>query len=273
MVISYNFIAYCRKTSADSWEIGMKAIRGEVPLDIVIPEKQSSDEKVIGGLNTEGMARESSDSLEFVRYLRQLNAKPHDEFGYNNVVIRNVQNRLTKLDTDEEIRIQISYAEHREYYRRALYQIKMLGIFQNVTDGDTEVDNHGEYPSHSRPTQEQENHLDEKQTYKTTDTLKKLITFTQKLQRELTQTQKSLALIMNRVEELEQERQQYQALENMVQNILDHLNQLEAFDERIKALENSRQELHALQQTLKTFFKSSNQLTKMLMKESARDFE
>ncbi len=270
MAINYDFIAYCCKLSTDTWKIGMKAIQGEVPLDIVIPEQQYSEEEIVGVLNTEGIVRESSDAVELIRYLRELNAKPNDDFGYNDLVIRNVHTRLINLKVNQEIRVQITYSERKGHYSRYLYQIKMLGIFPHIEAAEEETSEHEDYATHTQPVQQREMaETAEKPPYKTTNTLEKLINFAQNLQRELKQTQKSLSLMADRVEQLEEERQSYRELRNMVQDILDHLNQLETFDERIKLLEIDRQQLHALQQTLQTFLKASNQLTQMLMKENA----
>ena len=68
MGIHYDFVAYSIRTSATSWIIGMKAVQGEVPLDIVIPHEQSSPDpenpEVVGVLTVEGLERESADGLE-----------------------------------------------------------------------------------------------------------------------------------------------------------------------------------------------------------------
>ena len=94
MAITYDFIVYSSRISETAWILGMKAVRGEVPLDIVIPDEYGSSDpdnpEVVGVLTTEGLERESPDGLELYRYLRQLNPKKNNSFGYNEVVIRNI---------------------------------------------------------------------------------------------------------------------------------------------------------------------------------------
>jgi hypothetical protein len=79
MGIHYDFIAYSSRTSETSWTIGMKAIQGEVPLDVVVPDEQTAADpdnpEVVGVLTVDGLERESSDGLELYRYLRRLNPK------------------------------------------------------------------------------------------------------------------------------------------------------------------------------------------------------
>ena len=120
MAITYDFIAYSSRTSTNGWILGMKALHGEVPLDIVIPDEYGSSDpenpEVVGVLTTEGLERESIDGLELYRYLRQLNPKKNNSFGYNEVVIRNIHARLSALKVDEEIRVQVTYSERRESY-------------------------------------------------------------------------------------------------------------------------------------------------------------
>jgi hypothetical protein len=139
----------------------MKAIRGEVPLDIVIPSLQTSsdseDKDIIGVLTKEGISRESSDVMELYRYLRQLNPKSNQAFGYNEVAIRNIHTRLNSLKVDEELRVQITYTERKENYIPVAYNIKLLGIFQissvaslesapEITETDTPEENIQDVP-------------------------------------------------------------------------------------------------------------------------------
>ena len=133
MAITYDFIVYSSRTSETGWILGMKALHGEVPLDIVIPDEYGASDpenpEVIGVLTTEGLERESADGLELYRYLRQLNPKKNNSFGYNEVVIRNIHARLSALKVDEEIRVQVTYSERRETYTQFSYHIKLIGIF------------------------------------------------------------------------------------------------------------------------------------------------
>ena len=101
MAITYDFIVYSVRTSAAEWILGMKSLQGEVPLDIVIPNEYGVSDpenpEVVGVLTTEGLERESTDGLELYRYLRQLNPKKNNSFGYNEVVIRNIHSRLSEI--------------------------------------------------------------------------------------------------------------------------------------------------------------------------------
>ena len=145
MAIHYDFIAYSSRTSETNWIIGMKAIQGEVPLDIVIPDGQTSTDpdnpEVVGVLTTDGLERESTDGLELYRYLRRLNPRKNEAFNYNEVVIRNIHNRLNTLRINQELRVQITYTERQEPYARFSYQIKLLGVVGKA-DADT-PDNKG----------------------------------------------------------------------------------------------------------------------------------
>lgn len=133
MTISYDFIAFSGRITENSWSLGMKAVQGEVPLDVVIPSLQTSksnDEEIIGVLTKEGISRESTDVMEFYRYLRQLNPKSNHAFGYNEVVIRNIHSRLNSLKINDELQVHISYTERKENYIPSTYNIKLLGIFE-----------------------------------------------------------------------------------------------------------------------------------------------
>lgn len=288
MTISYDFMAFSGRLSENSWTLGMKAIQGEVPLDIVIPSLEisaDSDEKdIIGVLTKEGIMRESSDVMELYRYLRQLNPKSNQAFGYNEVAIRNIHTRLNLLKVDEELRVQISYTERKENYMPATYNIKLLGTFQitvadtlepePVTSEVTETDL-SEENIQDIPKQEEKDviPMDFSQTdpeipvYKTTNTLEKLIAFTRTLQSELKETTENLALMVERVQLLEEERQRYQEQESLLQDILDRLDQLENLNRRISFLEEDRHQLSKLQQTLAKYFKTSHRQARALLKE------
>ena len=275
MAIHYDFIAFCNRRSLTSWNLGMKAVQGEVPLDVVLPEQKlrpdpnAPDEDIIGVLTVEGTVRESADSLELVHYLRQLNPKSNDAFGYNEVVIRNIRSRLNTLKVDEEIRVQITYTERKGHYTPFLYHIKLLGIF----GPEHEVPEVSEVPRHEEPAGSPlyaSQRETEKPPYKTTNTLEKLIAFTQNLQRELTEAQKTLALTVEKVQQLEEDRQHHRKVRDMVQEILEHLNRLETLDERVTLLEADRQQIRELQNTLETFLQALHHQADMLLKESSR---
>ena len=209
MAINYDFIAYCSKISPTNWVIGMKSLYGEVPLDIVIPnEKRSSDTdepEIVGVVTTEGIERESTDGLELYRYLRQLTPKKNDVFGYNEVVIRNIHGHLSNLRINEELRVQVTYTQRKEPYTLVSYHIKLLGIFQKSdteasTDTTDETDTpHPEENNTPFPRQTTTDNNPEQQIYKTTNTLEKLIAFTQNLQEELKQTKRDLAAMVDTV--------------------------------------------------------------------------
>ena len=215
MAINYDFTAYCIKTSSTNWIIGMKALQGEVPLDIVLPDEQTlsdPDNPESRRVDSDGLERESTDGLELYRYLRQLNPKKSDAFGYNEVVIRNIHSRIRALRVDEELRVQITYSERKEPYRSFTYHIKLIGTFANSdtepsTQAAAETDT-PDIPAQNTQPQEQisPDNRSEQQTYKTTNTLEKLITFTQNLQQELKQTKRDIAAAVDRIEQLENER-------------------------------------------------------------------
>ena len=285
MAITYDFIVYSSRTSATGWILGMRALHGEVPLDIVIPDEYATSDpenpEVVGVLTTEGLERESVDGLELYRYLRQLNPKKNNSFGYNEVVIRNIHSRLSALKVDEEIRVQVTYSERRETYTQFSYHIKLIGIFGS-TDAAALTNPSDEIaapfsPENSPPLQEQINFSHPGQPpYKTTNTLDKLINFTQNLQKELTQTRKELADMANKVLQLEEERrrveneqQRFNEFQHLIEDIFDRLNRLELFDPRIQSLEADRHQLHNLQQNLRQFLLGLHQQARIYLQESA----
>ena len=294
MTITYDFIAFSGRLSDNRWTLGMKAIQGEVPLDIVLPNMQVSDSEendIIGVLTKEGISRESTDVMELYRYLRQLNPKTNQAFGYNEVAIRNIHTHLNSLKVDQELRVQITYAERKESYIAASYNIKLLGIstLHSTASQDLDTDISEEVDS----TQPEENmdvpSNDMKETsageeksiiptdfsstnsdipvYKTTNTLEKLIAFTRSLQAELKETTEKLTLMTERLQSLEDHQQRYREQDKLLQEIYDQLNILDNFDRRINALETDRHQLDKLRQTLATYFKISNRHTRALLQE------
>ena len=278
MAINYDFIAYCSKISPTHSIIGMKAIHGEVPLDIVIPDEQATPEDpdnpgIVGVLTTEGLERESTDALEIYRYLRQLNPKKSDAFGYNEVVIRNIHSRLNALRVGEELRVQVTYTERKEPYRSFSYHIKLLGTFQN-SDADTPTDTADEIVKTDTPAQNtlfqetrSRDNDSEQPAYKTTNTLEKLIAFTQNLQQDLKQTKRVLEATVDRVEQFENEWQNFRDMQALIQEVLDRLTRLEAMDSRVQYLEADRHQLQDLQQLLRKLLIALNQQTKTLLQE------
>lgn len=283
MAITYDFIVYSSRTSATDWILGMKAVHGEVPLDIVIPHEYGTSEpdnpEVVGVLTAEGLERESTDGLELYRYLRQLNPKKNNSFGYNEVVIRNIHARLSGLKVDEEIRVQVTYSERREAYTQFSYHIKLIGIFGG-TDAPELVNRPDEIATplatEKNPSpQEQVNFSNTgQQVYKTTNTLDKLINFTQNLQKELTQTRRELEDMSDKIRRLEEERKQiederrrFSETLNLIEDIFDRLNRLELFDSRIQDLEEDRYQLHNLQQTLRKFLSALHQQSRTALQE------
>ena len=278
MAINYDFIAYCSKTSPTHWIIGMKAIQGEVPLDIVIPDEQAPPEdpdnpEIVGILTTDGLERESTDGFELYRYLRQLNPKKSDVFGYNEVVIRNIHSRLRTLRVGEELQAQITYTERKEPYRSFSYHIKLVGIFprsdaEPANPTDTEVDA-STVPEEGTQPQEQisPDNRSTQQVYKTTNTLEKLIGFTQNLQQELKQTKRDLAAAVDRIDQFENEWQNFREMQALIQEVVDRITDLEAMDSRIQYLEADRQQLQHLQQILRKLLLALNQQTTTLLQE------
>ena len=276
MAIHYDFIAYSSRTSATHWIIGMKAIQGEVPLDIVIPDDEVTTDpdnpEVIGVLTTDGLERESTDGLELYRYLRRLNPKKNEAFNYNEVVIRNIHSRLNALRINQELRVQIAYTERKEPYARFSYQIKLLGVSEQ-SDANTSDDSGSESGTPSAQSGHQ--HLPEQKSaenpnqpiYRTTSTLEKLIAFTQKLQKELDQTQEHLGAVINKVQQLEGDRQQFREIHNLIEEILNRISRLEGLEPRIQPLEADRRQLQELQQTLRKFLIALNQQTRTSLQE------
>jgi hypothetical protein len=109
--------------------------------------------------------------------------------------------------------------------------------------------------------------------YKTTNTLEKLIVFTRTLQTELDKTKKTLTLMAEKMELLEEEQVRYRELENLLQDIFERLTNLESYEKRINSLESDRHQLDKLQQTLATYFKTSNRQTQALLKEVSDEQE
>ena len=276
MGIHYDFIAYSSRTSATSWTIGMKAIQGEVPLDVVVPDEQTATDpdnpEVVGVLTVDGLERESSDGLELYRYLRRLNPKKNEAFSYNEVVIRNIHSRLSTLRINQELRVQITYTERKDPYTQFSYQIKLLGVIGN-SDGDASEKKDSDITAPNsedkrQDLQEQKSGAPPNQpVYRTTSTLEKLITFTQNLQRELDQTQKQLSVVVNKVQQLEDDRQQFRDIHNLIEDILDRVSRLEALDSRLQYLETDRHQLQDLQQTLRKFLVALNQQTRTSLQE------
>ena len=276
MGIHYDFIAYSSRTSATSWTIGMKAIQGEVPLDVVVPDEQTATDpdnpEVVGVLTVDGLERESSDGLELYRYLRRLNPKKNEAFSYNEVVIRNIHSRLSTLRINQELRVQITYTERKDPYEQFSYQIKLLGVIGN-SDGDASEKKDSDITAPNSEDKRQD--LQEQRSgappnqpvYRTTSTLEKLITFTQNLQKELDQTQKQLSVVVNKAQQLEDDRQQFRDIHNLIEDILDRVSRLEALDSRLQYLETDRHQLQDLQQTLRKFLVALNQQTRTSLQE------
>ena len=278
MAINYDFIAYCSKTSETRWIIGMKATHGEVPLDIVIRDEQALPEdpdhpELVGVLTTEGLERESTDGLELYRYLRQLNPKKSDAFGYNEVVIRNIHSRLRGLRVGEELRVQITYSERKDPYRAFSYDIKLLGTFAkpDIEAADDTADEIETSQTPAEDTRAQEpitaRNRSAQQVYKTTNTLEKVIAFTQNLQQELRQTKRDLEATVDKVEQFENEWQNFREMQELIREVLDRLTRLEAMDSRIQYLEADRHQLQDLQQLLRKLLVALNQQTKALLQE------
>lgn len=277
MAINYNFIAYCSKTSSTDWIIGMRSIYGEVPLDVVIPDSSiptdPDNPELVGVLTTEGLERESKDGLELYRYLRQLNPRKNESFSYNEIVIRNIHGHIAALKIGEELRVQVTYTQRKESYKLFSYQIKLLGIFPN-SDIDTPDDEAAEVgtsqPSAKNTLPGIEGNTDSalrQEGYKTTNTLEKVIAFTQNLQQELRETKRALEGTTDRIERLENQWQSFGAIQDLVQEILDRLTRLESLDLRIQNLEADQHQLHNLQQLLRKFLVALNQQIRVTLEE------
>ncbi len=296
MTITYDFIAFSGRLSENTWTLGMRAIQGEVPLDVVLPSLQTStdvgDEDIIGVLTKEGISRESSDVMELYRYLRQLNPKTNQAFGYNEVVIRNIHTRLNSLQIDRELRVQITYTERKENYIPVSYNIKLLGNFEIsqisseevILDSEPiekiEIDPHDEKQTETH-TEKEENIIPKDfppmdsdiPVYKSTNTVEKLITFTRTLQSELKVVTEKLAIMTEKVHSLEEERKHYRELESLLQDIVDRLNYMESYEKRIENVENTRYQIKSIQDTLTKYFKTSHRQTQALLKEVSGELD
>lgn len=294
MTITYDFIAYSGRLSENSWTLGMRAIQGEVPLDVVLPNLHTAtnaeDEDIIGVLTKEGISRESSDVMELYRYLRQLSTKTNQAFGYNEVVIRNIHTRLNSLKVDQELRVQITYTERKENYLPSTYNIKLLGTHEispiDTQEFDTEIDPEDEIneivdtdtPEETdtdTPEQNGEKTIpkdfppieSEIPVYKSTNTLEKLIAFSRSLQSELKETKQKLDAMTERIQSLEEQRTHYRELENLLQDIVDRLNFMGNYEKRIEILENDRYTLKTIQDVLTNYLKSTHRQAHLLLKE------
>ncbi len=300
MTITYDFIAFSGRLSQNTWTLGLRTIQGEVPLDVVLPSLESStdvdDKDIIGVLTKEGISRESSDVMELYRYLRQLNPKTNQAFGYNEVVIRNIHTRLNSLKIDSELRVKITYTERKENYIPASYNIKLLGTYelsqissqQPAIDPEHEpepepqlepiekidTDTHDEIRTDT-PIKEEKDIIPkdfspidpEVPVYKSTNTLEKLITLTRSLEAELKGTTEKLAIMTEKVHLLEEERKHHSEIQGLLQEIVDRLNYIEGFERRIENVENVRYQIKSIQDTLTKFFRTSNRQTQALLKE------
>lgn len=298
MTITYDFIAYSGRLSENSWTLGMRAIQGEVPLDVVLPNLHSAtndeDEDIIGVLTKEGISRESSDVMELYRYLRQLSTKTNQAFGYNEVVIRNIHARLNSLKVDQELRVQITYTERKENYLPSTYNIKLLGTHEispidtqeleteiapedetnEISDIDTTEEIGAETPKQNGdetipkdfPPMDSEIPV-----YKSTNTLEKLIAFSRSLQSELKEATQKLDAMTERVQSLEEQRTHYRELENLLQDIVDRLNFMENYEKRIEILENDRYTLKTIQDVLTNYLKTTHRQSHLLLKEIDED--
>lgn len=298
MTITYDYIAFSGRLSDNRWTLGMKAIRGEVPLDIALPNMQVTDadeDEIIGVLTREGIMRESTDVMELYRYLRQLNPKTNQAFGYNEVAIRNIHSLLNSLKVGQELSVQISYCERKESYIAALYNIKLLGIAPIHSAESQELDTDiAEEITSTQPeetmdvtsTDMTETPVSEEKAdiptdfsqanpeipvYKTTNTLEKLIVFTRTLQAELKETTDKINVMADRLQSLEDQRQRYREQDKLLQEIYDQLNLLDNFDRRINSLESDFHQLDKLKQTLATYFKVSSRQAHSLLQEVNND--
>ena len=72
---------------------------------------------------------------------------------------------------------------------------------------------------------------------------------------------------MNKVQQLEEDRQQFRDIHNVIEEILERMNRLEAVDTRLQYLEADRHQIQDLRQTLRKFLIALNQQTRMSLQE------
>ena len=188
-------------------------------------------------------------------------------------MIRNIHSRIRTLRVDEELRVQITYSERKEPYRAFSYHIKLIGTFAN-SDAEPSTQAAAETDTPHTPdqnTQPQEQispeNRSEQQVYKTTNTLEKLIAFTQNLQQELKQTKRDLAAAVDKLEQFENEWQSFHQMQDIMQEMLDRLTRLETMDSRIQYLEADRDQLQNFQQIVRKLLVALNQQTETLLQE------
>jgi DNA repair exonuclease SbcCD ATPase subunit len=172
--------------------------------------------------------------------------------------------------------VQITYTERKDPYERFSYQIKLLGVIGN-SDGDASEKKDSDVTTPNSEDKRQD--LQEQRSgappnqpvYRTTNTIEKLIAFTQNLQKELTQTQKHLSVVMNRVQQLEDDRQQFREINSLIADIQGRISRFGNLDSRIQYLEADRQQIQELQQTLRKFLIALNQQTRLSLQEHEED--
>ena len=142
MAIRYHFSMSCKRIEDVGWTISMKADQGEIPMSIVQPESDSEPQfeamKTSNTLTTEPITQQISDTAIVVRYLRQLNRCSSRQFGgHNDAVIWNLGLRLPKLLIGQKIDVGVFYFSNKGL-GSGIYEIQLLGAFpENLTNIDT----------------------------------------------------------------------------------------------------------------------------------------
>ena len=102
----------------------MQADSGEVPMSIVHPDSETD-----GVLTANPITQTIEEAKIIIHYLRQLNRHSgRGTIGHNDLVIRNISQRLSQLQRGQQITVKISCFEHKRL-RSRLYEINSLGVF------------------------------------------------------------------------------------------------------------------------------------------------
>ena len=127
MATHYHFLVSCKKITDTEWTMEMQADSGEVPMSIVHPDSETD-----GVLTANPITQKIAEARIMTHYLRQLNRRSgRGTAGHNDSVIRNISQRLSRLQLGQQITVKISCFEHKGL-RSGLYEINSLGVFPPV---------------------------------------------------------------------------------------------------------------------------------------------
>ena len=130
MATHYHFLVACKKITDTEWTMEMQADSSEVPMSVVHPDSETDEV-----LTTDPITRTIAEVKIMTRYLRQLNRHSgRGTVGHNDLVIRNINQRLSQLQLGQQITVKISCFEHKGL-RSGLYEINSLGVSPPINRG------------------------------------------------------------------------------------------------------------------------------------------